>query len=119
MKGMSVEAARNYYTGNGGGKRMNCAQAVLSAFKEKFALEDDLVNSFKAYGGGRAPDGLCGAYYAVKCIIDIHDKEKAEKLEKYFMEHAGALKCLNIKELRKLSCIGCVEKSSEFLEGEI
>lgn len=95
---------------------MNCAQSVLSAFKEKFNLDDDLVDSFKAYGGGRAPAGLCGAYYAVKFIVDRHDKEKAEKLEQYFLEHAGALECSHIKQLRKLSCVGCVEKSSEFLE---
>lgn len=95
---------------------MNCAQSVVSAFKEKFSLEDDLVDSFKAYGGGRAPAGLCGAFYAVKSIMEKLDKEKISELEQYFLEHAGALECSNIKSLRKLSCVGCVEKSSEFLE---
>jgi hypothetical protein len=113
---MSVIAAKNNYIGHGGCKRMNCAQSVLSAFKEKFALEDNLVDSFKDYGGGKAPAGVCGAYYAAKCITDRYDKEKSQQLERYFLEHAGALECKNIRGLKKLSCIGCVEKSSEFLE---
>ena len=108
--------AKNNYIGQDGFKRMNCAQSVLSAFKEKFKLEDDLVDSFKIYGGGRAPAGVCGAYYAVKCIIDRYYKENADELKQYFLEHAGALECRRIKELRILSCVGCVEKSSEFLE---
>lgn len=95
---------------------MNCAQSVVSAFKEKFNLDDNMVEAFQAYGGGRAPAGLCGAYYAVKAIVEKYDREKAAELEEYFLGHAGALECSNIKSMRKLSCVGCVEKSSEFLE---
>ncbi len=113
---MSVTQARNNYTGQGGTQRMNCAQAVLSAFKEDFNIGEELVEAFKSYGGGRAPNGLCGAYYAVKYILDRQDPAKIEELEKHFLEHAGALECSNIKGLKKLSCVGCVEKSSEFLE---
>lgn len=113
---MSAIKAKNHYTGLGGCKRMNCAQSVLCAFKEDFNIADDLVEAFKSYGGGNAPDGLCGAYYAVKFILDKVDKEKTQELEKYFLENAGALECTNIRGMRKLSCVGCVEKSSEFLE---
>ncbi len=112
---MSAIKAKNNYIGVNG-SRMNCAQAVLSAFKEKYNIQEDLVERFRNYGGGRAPDGLCGAYYAVKYILSNYDKEKVEELEKYFLENAGALQCSNIKGLKKLSCVGCVEKSSEFLE---
>ncbi len=113
---MSAIKAKNNYTGQGGCGRLNCAQSVISAFKEDFDLEDDLVEAFKKYGGGKAPEGLCGAYYAVKYILDKNDPEKIEELEKHFLEHAGALECSSIKGLKKLSCVGCVEKSSEFLE---
>jgi len=114
---MSAINAKNNYTGQGGCQRMNCAQSVISAFKENFNIEDDVVETFNNYGGGRAPDGLCGALFAVKYIINKHqDKEKVAELEEYFLEHAGALECKNIRGLKKLSCVGCVEKSSEFLE---
>jgi hypothetical protein len=101
---------------------MNCAQAVLCGFKREFNIEDDIIDLFKTYGGGRAPNGVCGAYYAVKYIIDKYDKDNKNKIDKidelnqYFIETAGALECSSIRELRKLPCIGCVEKSSEFLE---
>lgn len=113
---MSTIKAKNYYTGQGGCQRMNCAQAVISAFKEEFSINEEIVESFKNYGGGRAPEGLCGAYYAVKYILSKQDPDKLEDLKKHFLEHAGALECSNIKGLKKLSCVGCVEKSSEFLE---
>ncbi len=112
---MSAIEAKNNYIGVNGSK-MNCAQAVLSAFKEKYNIENESVELFRNYGGGKAPDGLCGAYYAVKYILSNYDKEKVEELENYFLENAGALQCNNIKGLKKLSCVGCVEKSSEFLE---
>ena len=113
---MSAIKAKNNYTGQGGCQRMNCAQAVISAFKEDFNIGEDMVDTFGSYGGGRAPEGLCGAYYAVKSILSKQDPSKLEELEKHFLEHAGALECSNIKGLKKLSCVGCVEKSSEFLE---
>ncbi len=114
---MSAIKAKNNYLGQEGCQKMNCAQAVLSAFKDDFNIEEGIVEAFKNYGGGRAPDGLCGALYAVKYIMSKQqDKEKLEQLEKYFLENAGALECKQIRGLRKLSCVGCVEKSSEFLE---
>ncbi len=113
---MSAIKAKNNYTGQGGCQRMNCAQAVVSAFKEDFNIGEDIIDAFKSYGGGRAPEGLCGAYYAVKSILSKQAPSKLEELEKHFLEHAGALECSNIKGLKKLSCVGCVEKSSEFLE---
>jgi len=114
---MSAIKAKNNYTGQGGCQRMNCAQSVISAFKDDFNIGDDLVEAFQNYGGGRAPNGLCGALYAVKYIMNKQeDKENIAELEEYFLEHAGALECSNIRGLKKLSCVGCVEKSSEFLE---
>ena len=113
---MSVIQAKNNYTGLGGCQRMNCAQSVMSAFKKEFDIGDDLIAGFGNYGGGRAPGGLCGAYYAVRFILSRKDPEKLEELEKHFLQYAGALECSSIKGLKKLSCVGCVEKSSEFLE---
>ena len=114
---MPVNTAKNHYLGKEGCKRMNCAQSVISAFKEKFDLSEETIELFRPYGTGRAPDGLCGAFYAAKYILEKNDAEvKASELENYFLEQAGAVKCHEIRVGKKLSCIGCVEKSSEFLE---
>ncbi|MFZ5988906.1 MAG: C-GCAxxG-C-C family (seleno)protein [Bacillota bacterium] len=113
---MLVNTARNYYLGKEGCKRLNCAQAVICAFKEKYNLDEDIVGSFDAYGGGRAPEGVCGAYYAVKYIMEKGIMAgRVSEFEQYFIEHAGAVKCIEIKSAKKLSCVGCVERSSEFL----
>ncbi len=112
---MSAIQAKNNYIGRDC-QRMNCAQSVISAFKEDFDIEEDLVEAFGSYGGGRAPGGMCGAYFAAKYILGRKYPEKQEELEEYFLKQAGALDCGNIKELKKLSCVGCVEKGSEFLE---
>lgn len=41
---------------------LNCAQSVLKYFDAPAAQ----IAEFKAFGGGRAPEGLCGALYAAK-----------------------------------------------------
>lgn len=115
---MPVTTAKDHYLGKAGCRRMNCAQAVISAFKERYDLDDSTVEAFGRYGGGNAPDGLCGAYFAVRHILEKEAAEKVREFEEFFLEHAGAVKCREIKLARKLSCVGCVEKSSEFLAEE-
>ncbi len=115
---MPVNAAKNYYLGKEGYRRMNCAQSVISAFKERFGLSMKTVEAFRAYGAGRAPEGLCGAFYAARYILEKNTtEEKSAELEKFFLDQAGAIKCHEIRECRKLTCIGCVEKCAEFLDG--
>lgn len=107
---MPVETAKNYYLGKAGYKRMNCAQSVVCAFKEKFKLDDNTVESFGSYGAGNAPGGLCGAFYAAKCILEKYAAAgKLSELETLFLEQAGSVKCNDIRKARKLSCLGCVE----------
>ncbi|MCX7710908.1 MAG: C-GCAxxG-C-C family protein [Clostridia bacterium] len=113
---MPVKTAVNNYLGQAGCKRMNCAQAVISAFQEKYELDEDTVELFRAYGGGRAPGGVCGAFYAVKYILEhCGDAKRIAELEQYFSGCAGSLKCNDIRQARTLSCVECVEKCSEYL----
>lgn len=113
---MYVKKAKSYFLGQDGCSRVSCAAAILSAFKEKLQIDDDEINNFKSYGGGRAPDGLCGAYYAAKSISNKLNNDQLDKLEKDFFGFAGALKCSEIRTLKKKSCIQCVGKCAEFLQ---
>lgn len=112
---MPINKARNHYLGKEGLKRLNCAQSVISAFKEKYEIDDDTIDLFKGYGGGNAPEGVCGAFYAGMFALEKQAPEKIEEFKKYFIENAGSLSCREIRTNKKLSCVGCVEKSSEYL----
>lgn len=113
---MSIEKARSYYKKEKGQGKLNCAQSVVMAFKEKFGVEDSLVDSFKDFGSGRAPGGECGAYYAVKRILSGRCPDRVMEYEVYFSERAGSTKCKEIRQLKKLSCAGCVEAAAVFAD---
>ena len=111
---MSVKEAKNHYLGLEGYKRANCAEAIICAFMDKFELDEDTADSFRQFGGGRAPEGACGAFYAAKYILETKCPEKVSEFEKFFIDNAGALKCCDIKS-RRTPCVACVEKSAEYL----
>ncbi|QNU67076.1 histidine phosphatase family protein [Ruminiclostridium herbifermentans] len=112
----AVNSAKNYYLGKEGCQKMNCAQAVLCAFKNQFEIKENTIDVFRSFGGGNAPEGMCGAYYAARYILQNCSAEnQLSELENYFLKHAGDLKCKEIRQGRRLSCVGCVEKNSEFL----
>lgn len=113
---MSVEKAKAYYTGKQGHKKLNCAQAVAGAFKDKFSLSDDDIEKFAGYSGGRAPDGRCGALYVAGSILEKVSPEKVKDCEKVFLSDAGSIKCREIRAMKKLSCAGCVEKVAQYIE---
>jgi len=113
---MPINKAKNIFLGRDGEKRQNCAQSVLSAFKQEMNIGEELINLAKAYGGGRAPDGICGAYWAAKLIIEKYCcPEKAKEFEEFFNNQADSLLCKEIRKNKKLSCLGCVEKATEFI----
>ncbi|MDP3791334.1 MAG: C-GCAxxG-C-C family (seleno)protein [Candidatus Omnitrophota bacterium] len=113
---MSVAKAKAYYTDRSGPKKLNCAQVVIAAFREKFDLDENTVHLFASFGSGRAPEGECGALYAAKFILDKNYQDKTEECRNIFMSKAGSIKCKEIRRLKKLSCIGCVETAAGFLD---
>jgi hypothetical protein len=114
---MSVNAAINYFLGKDGWKKLNCAQSEIKAFEEQFKIDKAVVELFALYGKGKAPDGLCGALYAVKYLSEKNPAIKNfAEFQKLFLEEAGSTKCSEIKNAKKLSCLGCVEKCAEFLQ---
>ena len=111
---MSIEKAKKHFLGKEGHERLDCAQSILRAFAH-------LAPQFKealCQGGGRAPDGECGAYCAAKHLLAMKCPEKLKGFEEHFEKLAGSLKCDEIRKLKKLSCLGCVEKAAEYLHSQ-
>ncbi len=89
-------------------RKHNCAQAVMAAHG---GSQQD-VEDCAFCGGGRAPDGLCGALYAA---IQLHpEAEEAIKLR--FATTCGALTCREIKMNAKTPCADCVANASAILD---
>ena len=65
-------------------ERLNCAQAVLHAWREVSGDTSIALADLKPFGGGRAPDGLCGALHAA-CMVA---PGRAEALKQKFRRAA-------------------------------
>lgn len=92
-------------------ERYNCAQAVIHAYRSVSGDEVHQPEAFKNFGGGRAPEGICGALYAA-CHIGT---ESAKSLAQCFQERTGARTCKELKS-RSVPCKTCVETAAELLE---
>ncbi len=89
-------------------ERLNCAQAVLDAYQAVTGRHVAPVGDFKPFGGGRAPDGECGALHAAcQCA-----PESAAEIRAAFAAHAGTTLC---RELDALPCEECVALSAQLL----
>jgi hypothetical protein len=94
-------------------RRGNCAQAVALAWKEKKDPSSAHSEQFAAYGGGRAPQGFCGALHAARELAGEHQ----EKLTEQFKERtSGYTTCRDIRKNRVMPCTACVETAAEILE---
>jgi hypothetical protein len=113
---MSVAKAKANYTGQGVARRLNCAEAIVEAFRDKFPLKADELAIFVSCGTGRAPGGCCGSLYAAKVLLGKNHPDKVEECEQVLARKAGSTKCREIRSLKKLSCVGCVETIAGFME---
>ena len=89
-------------------KMHNCAQAVACG-----AGREDLKDELAKCGGGKAPEGLCGALYAALLLAPV---EKHDEIKQKFAEKAAYLTCREIKTISKFPCADCVALASELLE---
>ncbi len=86
----------------------NCAQTICAAFGR-----DDLLEDMKTCGGGRAPEGMCGALYGAICVAP----EKADMLKEAFTAKNGAWKCCDLKGgTPRVACQQCVSVAAQLLE---
>lgn len=111
------EIAKAHFTGKNG-RRLNCAESVAETFRAQFPLEGKISASLSTCGGGMAPDGYCGAFYAAKCLLEHHFPHRSQEGLEQLRIAAGSLKCREIKALRKLPCIDCVGKAAAIVEGK-
>ena len=86
-------------------EKLNCAQCILKAFQTQLNIEDELIATFRKHGGGRAPEGICGALYAVDYLLAQQGKNSVQA---EFLQKANAITCLELKKRRKVSCEMCV-----------
>jgi hypothetical protein len=107
--------AKDHYLGKGGKGKQNCAQSILQAFIGNFKIDEQMIKQFGGYGGGGAPEGVCGAYFAARHLLEKKSPDKLEEFDAFFLKEASSLSCKEIRGNRKLSCLGCIEKSAEFL----
>ena len=98
-----------------GDDRLNCAQAVLKGFQQIAEIPDSFIEEFHRMGGGRAQDGVCGAFFAAIELANC--EESAQKLRDIFIAAAASDKCREIRAAKTLSCRQCVELAArELLE---
>ena len=91
----------------------NCAQAILKGFQRELNIPESRIAEFKAHGGGRAPNRICGALYAADILMKEQGKNS---IEQEFNEQVGEVLCLQIKEKSRTSCKDCVAIADRILE---
>lgn len=106
---MPIQKALHAYTE----ERLNCAQSILRAFQEEYGLTEDAIGQARAFGGGRADEGLCGALYAA--LLLAKTEEEKLRLREEFRRTAGALTCHDIKRQTGYPCRDCVTLAAELL----
>jgi hypothetical protein len=95
-------------------ERLNCAQAVLYAWREVSGDTAIALTDLKPFGGGRAPGGVCGALYAA-CLIG---SERADALKQSFAAQLGSVYCKELRAAKVHPCEACVAQAAELLAAE-
>ncbi len=121
----SEKAEKNYSTG------LNCGQAVLAAFHENAAInEEQAIKIGTGMGAGLCSGDLCGAVNAAVAAISLKyggqsGEEKMmvmQKTKKYldeFKKWGGSTNCINLKRESGKSCKDIVKFSGQILENII
>ena len=109
---MPVETAVHAHSQQG----TNCAQAILHGFQHVLHIPAERIAEAIAHGGGRAPEGLCGALHSA---LELADDACRAELREAFRERAGAITCREVRRLGRLTCPECVRTAAELLRQKI
>jgi hypothetical protein len=93
-------------------ERLNCAQAVFYGWREVSGDTSIALADLKPFGGGRAPDGLCGALHAA-CMVAPN---RAESLKSAFTARLGSIYSKELRAAKVHPCETCVVQAAELLE---
>jgi len=93
-------------------ENLNCAQAVLKGHQQEFHISDQEIEEFRAWGGGRAQNGVCGALFSAERLLRQAGKPG---ITEEFYKMANSIHCLDIKS-NKFPCIDCVRIADELIE---
>jgi len=93
-------------------QNLNCAQAVLKGFQIEFNISDTEIEEYRAWGGGRAEGGMCGALFAAERLLHRIGKESVVE---EFNKIAGGTLCSDIKE-KQFTCAEYVRMADELVE---
>ena len=93
-------------------ERLNCAQAVLHAWREVSGDTSIALADLKQCGGGRAPDGICGALHAA-CMVA---PDRVAAMKQNFAARLGSLYCKELRAAKVHSCETCVVHAAELLQ---
>ena len=95
----------------------NCAQSVFYGYKKSLGINDEYIQneirSFLPFGGGRAPEGCCGALYAAKILNPAHAEEITDFFKK---ETQNFTTCKDIRSRKIIPCNRCVTLAGEVLD---
>ena len=86
----------------------NCAQATACGLGH-----EELFAPLANCGGGRAPEGRCGALHAAMLISG---EACAEEIRRRFVAELGSEKCAELKRVLAVPCAKCVETAARLAE---
>ena len=88
----------------------NCAQAVAAG-----CGHPELMEELSSCGGGRAPEGRCGALHAVLLMVPA---ERREAVRQEFIRKNGSEFCRELKTVHHTPCSQCVETAAALVESQ-
>ena len=97
----------------------NCAEAIFLVFEPDESARPAHMREYRRLARGRAPGGVCGAFYAGADILERVRPELSEEFETVFRTQAGCTGCRSIRKRGKAECRECVLAAASYLDAAL